>query len=412
MTRHSPLATHRSPPRVAFVTSHPIQYQVPVFRHLAQRNDLDFQVLFAMLPDAAAQGAGFGVEFEWDIPLLEGYKYSVLNNVAAQPGVTYYKGCDTPEIATELKERKIDAVVVNGWVVKTCLQTLAACRKLGIPCIVRGEANNLRPRPLWKRLIQRQLVRRYDAYLPIGTASRNFYRGYGVKDSVMFNAPYCVENDRFARAALEAAPRRNELRSRWQIPESAVCFLFCGKFETKKHPVELVQAFMSACSQLPDNESSNHPPIHLLMVGDGELRHQCEQLASRLSPLATITFTGFLNQSEIVDAYVAADVLTLPSDHGETWGLVVNEAMACGLPAIVSDQVGCASDLIRHDQTGWVFPFGNWDELAEVLVKVLRQKEQIQGMSSACRDLIDLYSPEVAAKGIANAVKHVTNSTS
>ena len=406
MTRHSPLATHRSPPRVAFVTSHPIQYQVPVFRELAKRTDMNFVVLFAMLPDAAAQGAGFGVEFEWDIPLLEGYEYSVLNNVAAQPGVTHYKGCDTPEIAAELKQRNIDAVVVNGWVVKTCLQTLTACRKLGIPCIVRGEANNLRPRPLWKRLIQRQLVRRYDAYLPIGTASRNFYRGYGVKESVMFNAPYCVENDRFARAAQEAAPRRNELRSRWQIPENAVCFLFCGKFETKKHPVEFVQAFMSACSQLPYAEPSNHPPIHLLMVGDGELRHQCEQLATRLSPLATITFTVFLNQSEIVDAYVAADVLTLPSDHGETWGLVVNEAMACGLPAIVSDQVGCASDLIIQDQTGWVFKSGDWTALSKLIGKIARTPACIHGMDNKCRRQIEDYSPLVAANGIAEAVQN------
>ena len=103
---------HSSPmPRVAFVTSHPIQYQVPVFRHLAKRDDLDFQVMFAMLPDAAAQGAGFGVEFEWDLPLLEGYEHSVLKNVSAIPGVTHYRGCDTPEIYDQLKQREIDVVV-------------------------------------------------------------------------------------------------------------------------------------------------------------------------------------------------------------------------------------------------------------------------------------------------------------
>ena len=387
-----------APPRVAFVTSHPIQYQVPVFRHLAQHDDLDFQVLFAMLPDAAAQGAGFGVEFEWDIPLLEGYKYSVLNNVAANPGVTHFNGCDTPEIAAELKERKIDVVVVNGWVVKTCLQTLRACRKLGIPCIVRGEANNLRPRPLWKRLIQRQLVRRYDAYLPIGNASRNFYRGHGVKDSAMFNAPYCVENDRFEKAALAKRGQESAIRARWGVPDDVLCFLYCGKFETKKHPVELIQSVRHAVAQ--------GARFHLLMVGDGDLRKQCEAIVEEYA--LPVFFTGFLNQSEIIEAYMAADVLVMPSDHGETWGLVVNEAMSCGLPALVSDQVGCATDLIREGETGWVFPFGDWAKLASIIQECAANTSQPRRMKDACQATIARFSPDKAADGIVSAVQYVT----
>ena len=381
-------------PRVAFVTSHPIQYQVPVFRHLAQRDDLDFQVLFAMLPDAAAQGAGFGVDFEWDLPLLEGYEYSILKNVSRNPGVTHFSGCDTPEISDELVHRGIDVVVVNGWVVRTCLQTLKACRKLKIPCIVRGEANNLRPRPWWKRLLQRQLVRRYDAYLPIGTASREFYRSYGIPDDRMFDARYCIENDRFARAADLAVGQRSSIRARWGVPEETLCFLYCGKFETKKHPVELVQAIRQAV-QLGAN-------LHLLMVGDGELKPECEKLVQQHS--LPVTFTGFLNQSEIVEAYVASDVLALPSDHGETWGLVVNEGMACGLPAVVSDQVGCASDLIVEGETGWVFPFGQWNDFSKLLAELSKKTKTIREMGPACRKLISNYSPKHAANGIAAAV--------
>ena len=415
MPRYSPLASRLSAPsapsgrrpRVAFVTSHPIQYQVPVFRELAKRADLDFVVLFAMIPDAAAQGSGFGVAFEWDIPLLSGFQYRVLENVAQQPGVSHFLGCDTPSIRTVLAEEMIDVVVVNGWVVKTCLQTLWACKRLGIPCIVRGEANNLRHRPWWKRFLQRQLVSRFDAFLPIGTANRQFYRSHGISDDRMFDAPYCVENERFARAALEAEPRRSELRAKWNISENAVCFLYCGKFENKKHPLELVEAFLLAQQAVHPFATADGPPIHLLMVGDGLLRHQCEKLATRHPPRAAITFTGFLNQSEIVDAYVASDVLVMPSDAGETWGLVVNEAMACGLPAIVSDQVGCAADLIQPDVTGWVFPFGDWECLSELLINVSSKADQLPTMAVACRRLIEAYSPQTAAEGINETVNHV-----
>ena len=380
--------------RIIFVTSHPIQYQVPVFRHLANTDDVEFSVLFAMLPDAAAQGAGFGVEFEWDIPLLEGYQYKVLDNVAAEPGVTRFSGCDTPGILKELKELKPDAVIVNGWVVKTCLQTLWACKRLGIPCLVRGEANDLRQRPWWKRWLQRILVQQYAACLYIGEASKAFYVARGVGINKLFFTPYCIENERFEKAAESLRPERQNLRLMWGIPEDATCFVFCGKFENKKHPVELIRAFAQA-HKVKKN-------IHLLMVGDGELREQCEQ--SVTSNGLPVTFTGFLNQSKIIAAYVASDCLVLPSDSGETWGLVVNEAMACGLPAIVSDQVGCVSDLIEEDVTGAVFAFGDWAGLTKKLTVFCNQQKQLTAMGANAHDRVSEYSPKKVAEGVVAAV--------
>ncbi|TWU05945.1 glycosyltransferase [Stieleria varia] len=389
--------------KLAFVTSHPIQYQVPVFRHLSGFDDIDFQVLFAMLPDAAAQGAGFGMEFEWDVPLLDGYQHHVLENVADNPGVTHFSGCDTPGIVDQLRTRKIDAVVVNGWVVKTCVQTLRACKKLKIPCIVRGEANHLRPRPWWKKVLQRQLIRRYDAYLPIGSANRDFYASYGVRGEQMFDARYCIENDRFERAAQSMRSERGELRRQWSIPADAVCFLFCGKFEKKKHPVELVKAFGDAV-RLAKERHAQHA-LHLLMVGDGELRAECERLVAESG--LPVTFAGFLNQSEIVGSYVACDCLVLPSDHGETWGLVVNEAMACGRPAIVSDQVGCERDLIVEGETGFSFAFGDWDSLTQRMMQAASCDVDLSSMGSKAFELIRKYSPLAAAEGIRDAARYV-----
>jgi glycosyltransferase involved in cell wall biosynthesis len=119
-----------------------------------------------------------------------------------------------------------------------------------------------------------------------------------------------------------------------------------------------------------------------------------------------VTLTGFLNQSEIVSAYAASDCLTLPSDHGETWGLVVNEAMACGLPAIVSDQVGCGPDLVTPGETGAIFPFGDWSALAESLCRAAADPTELQRQGVAAEG----YSPAVAAEGIRDAVIYAASS--
>lgn len=385
--------------RVGFLTTHPIQYQVPIFRLLAQQSSLDFTTLYCQLPDERQQGAGFGVEFQWDVPLVDGYDYVVLKNVARSPSVTSYFGCDTPEIGAELRRRRFDALIVNGWVTKSCLQGLWASRRLKIPCVVRGEANLLRPRPWWKTWRHSRLVRKYSAYLYIGEENRRFYKRHGARDEQLFPALYCIETERFAAAARDKA-RQAKARLRWNLPADRVCYLFCGKFEPKKHPLRLVESIAAAVE--------NGANIHLLMVGDGEQRASCEQLVAQKS--LPVTFSGFLNQSEIIDAYLAADCLVLPSDYGETWGLVVNEAMACGKPAIVSDQVGCRRDLVLEGETGFSFPFGRWDELASRLAMLGSRPDELHKLGQAAARQVARYSPTAAAEGLVAAVKYVTES--
>ncbi|MFU7560413.1 glycosyltransferase [Roseiconus sp. JC912] len=386
--------------KLAYVTSHPIQYQVPVFRELAKRSDIEFLAMYAMIPDAATQGDGFGVEFEWDLPLLSGYESHVLQNESMHPSVTRFSGCDTPTILSSLRGHQVDVVVVNGWVVKTCLQALRSCRKLNIPCLVRGEANHLRPRPYWKRFLQRRLVRKFDACLAIGIANRHFYESYGVPKQEIFDSPYCVENSRFTSEVFRQPEDRFAFRDQIGITPDATCFLYCGKFEAKKHPLELLDAFKNAVQSMRSDR-----PIHLLMVGDGAMRKECQNFAN--DHRLPCSFTGFLNQTEIVRAYSASDCLVLPSDHGETWGLVVNEAMAAGLPAIVSDQVGCRQDLIETDRTGFTFRFGDWNALTELFVKAAKARDQLKIMGQYANQRIASYSPSAAACGIAQAAHWV-----
>lgn len=382
--------------RLGVLETHPIQYKVPLWRELAGREEVSLTVYYCMLPDSGQQGAGFGVEFSWDVPLLDGYRHEVLQNVAREPSVVSFRGCDTPGISRVIRAGGFDAFLVNGWVVKSCIQALLACRRSGVPCMVRGEANMLRRRATWKRFGHRLLLRQFARYLCIGEANRQFYAANGVKESVMFRVPYGVDNDRFAEASRRTEPGRAAMREKWDIAVDATVVLFCGKLEPKKRPVDLMQAFAAMHARHPGRS-------HLLVAGDGPLMDACRQIAARAG--LPVTFVGFVNQSELPDVYTASDVLVLPSDSGETWGLVVNEAMACGLPAIVSDQVGCCLDLVSDSQTGYIYPCGDVACLSDLLDTMVTCPEDGRAMGRRARQRVSDYGIDVAAEGIVKALR-------
>nr|WP_231402782.1 glycosyltransferase family 4 protein [Caenimonas aquaedulcis] len=261
---------------------------------------------------------------------------------------------------------------------------------------MRGESNALRRRPWHVRALHRLLLRACDAFLPIGRASRAFYTGYGIADERLFDTPYFVDNARFAQAAEAARPQRAALRERWSIPADATCFCYAGKLEPKKRILDLLEALRQAVAV---NAST-----HLLVIGTGELMAQAREfVATHRLP---VTFAGFLNQTEIPSAYAACDCLVLPSDFGETWGLVVNEAMACGLPAIVSDRVGCAGDLVGDGETGHVFPFADTAALARRLLAVASDPVRARAMGDAARRRVEAsYSIARSVQGTLQAVR-------
>lgn len=385
--------------KVALVTSHPVQYQVPWVRKLAATPDIEITVFYAMIPDAAEQGREFGVAFKWDIPLLGGYEHVVMNNVAKTPSVTQFGGCDTPEVAQRIRDGGFDAVIVNGWVVKTCLQALIACRRYGVPCIVRGEVNGLRPRAAWKRFLHRILLNQYRAFLAIGSANRAYYLQCGIPDNIIHLTPYCVENERFAQASADyaEAPGRAALQLRFGLKPDRLTLLFSGKLVEKKRPGDLFAALRS----MPEDALGR---VQLLIVGDGPLKADLQQAAGQLP----VHFAGFLNQSEIAAAYAVADCLVLPSDHGETWGLVTNEAMACSLPAIVSDQAGCARDLITPGVTGDCYPCGDVIALAALIEKYSAAPEHVREMGLAAKQRVfEGYNFDRVVNGVLAALQQI-----
>jgi glycosyltransferase involved in cell wall biosynthesis len=361
---------------LAILTSHPIQYQAPLWQALAAAGDVPFEVWFLTNHgQQASEDREFGQAFAWDLDLLAGYPSCYL---PVKPGWTLskFRGIELEDSWEQLlKHRGVTALWVEGWRFKANWLAIQAAHRLGIPVWLRGESNDLKHDPWLKSLVKRPLLgslfRKVDKFLTIGSANRRLYASYGIDAKRFQAAPYSVDNDRFAAAAAKLAPQRAELRRKWGIPESAYCLLFCGKFIPKKRPLDLVAAARLLAGRL-------QRPVHLLMVGSGELesdlKSQCRVVSAATSiqnpsanDLPPASFVGFLNQTEIPAAYAAADLLVLPSDCGETWGLVVNEALASGLPAVVSNQCGCAEDLPGRLDPQLVFRCDDPGDLARAI---------------------------------------------
>ncbi len=384
-------------PRLLIAGSHPIQYHTPLFQALAADPGLRSEVLYLTLPDADTQGLGFGVAFRWDVPLLNGYDWHEAGSGRGRGITAGYRGVWLRHPLRELgfgpgRERP-DALLLTGWHFLGLVQLFLAARLRRIPVLLRMDSNGFRPRSWPLALTYWFLFRGVAVGLPVGQANARWYRLYGVKDDRLVPSPHFVDNAYFGEGADRLRPSRAELRSRWAIPTDAFCFLFAGKLQPKKHPLVLLEALQCLLSQ------PAAPPVHLLLVGTGPLEDDCRAFVERHR--LPVSFTGFLNQSEMPAAYAVSDCLVLPSDHGETWGLVVNEAMACGLPAIVSDLVGCAEDLVLEGTTGLVTPFGQPQPLAEALRRMAADPAAAARMGATARQRVnDHFSVANAAAGI------------
>jgi glycosyltransferase involved in cell wall biosynthesis len=388
--------------RLAILSTHPIQYHVPWFRGLTLHPDIQLEVLYCHRATPQEQAkAGFGFEFDWDVSLLDGYAYRFLNNEATVPTINTFRGLDTPQIKGIIEGDSVDAVLINGWHYKSAWQAMRACWKTGTPVMVRSDSHLHTPRSNAKQMAKwpfyRWFIPKLDACVAVGSWSRDYFLHYGASPEKVFIVPHVVDDGYFSSEADLLRPHRNELREKWNLDSQAKVYLFAGKFVEKKRPFDFLDAI--------DRVVKRGARVAGLMVGDGPLRVSCEELVKEKH--LPVTFAGFLNQSEITRAYVASDALVLPSDGGETWGLVVNEAMACGLPCFVSDHVGCAPDMISRDETGGVFPLGDTEALATLLYEYAQDGTQQLAYSRGARAKADSHSTGAAVEATAEALRAV-----
>jgi glycosyltransferase involved in cell wall biosynthesis len=398
--------------RVLLVSSQPIQNAAPL-RLMAQDPRVEMLTAYCTLPDAKLwRGAENLTREAFDIPLLDGYPWKHVTNYSPSPRLGKFYGLINPGVIK--LAASYDCCIVYGHAYVTFWMAVFTAKLLGKPVLLGTDATYIDPHNgggAWKAALKKKVFpflynHVADLVLVPSTASKRFICSLGVKEERVALTPYVVDNDYIAAVA-EAADRK-KTREEWGIPDDAPVVIFVAKFLPRKRPQDALEAFARA----------NVEGSYLVMVGDGPLAESLREQAARLGIIERVRFTGLVKYSRLPEFYAASDVLLFPSEH-EPYGLPVNEAMICGIPAIVSDRVGAGYDLVEDGRTGYAYPCGDVDALTTILRRVLPDGELLKEMGRQARERMKSWSPRVNAEATILAVekamakrKHHTDETS
>ena len=342
---------------------------------------------------------GFRTRFGWDIPVTEGYGFEAVPNVASDPGTHHFFGLRNPTLVERVAGWRPDVALVHGWAWLSHLEALRALARRGIPTLFRGDSHLLDdagPRLRWplKRVCLGHVFSWPAGFLVVGSANRAYYQAFGVAPERLYPCPHSIEVERFAgpAAALEGEAAR--WRSELGIPPDATVLLYAGKFEPRKRPVELMRLVARR----------HRPDVVLVMVGGGELQAAIDATAA--ADPARFRVLPFQNQSRMPLVYRLGDLFVLPSASGESWGLAVNEAMACGRPVLVSDRVGCAGDVV-DPSCGRIFRWNDLPALEGAIDDLAADRGRLAAMGRAAAQRAPAFDTAAAERGLVAAIEAV-----
>ena len=373
--------------RILYLVTHPIQYQAPLLRLISQSNTIDVHAVFYWDKKTDTHfDAGFGREVIWDVPLLEGYSNGYLSETKKshfQKLIALWKLID---------KKRFDIVWTHGYADLYTIAAIVFAKLKGLKVFVRGESlyfpqDKKSPKKKWFFKILDQFV---DRYLSIGTDNKNFYIANNIPEDKIFRCHYVVDNDFFRQQYLRSKENISVLRETLGLEKNRPVILYASKFITRKYPIDLLNAYL----HLP---SENRP--YLLFIGTGETMDEVIKAADNNSD---IRFLGFKNQSELPDYFALADVLVLPSKR-ENWGLIVNEAMNAECAIIVSDEVGCGIDLIKHGKNGFIFEARDVNALSQYLKEITSDVTRCEQMKLKSADIISHWGLPEAVMGLQKA---------
>jgi len=386
--------------KLAIISTHPIQYNAPLFRLLSENRNSRLKVFYTWSQaEKPVFDPGFGLVVSWDIPLLEGYDYQFVQNTSNKPGSNHFSGIKNPGLIAAIDFYRPDAILVFGWSFQSHLACLRHY-KGKIPVFFRGDSTLLDDKPILKKLLRRILLtwvyRHIDYALYVGKNNKEYFLENGLKKEQLVFAPHAIDNQRFIEDVklyeTEALKRRVELG----IEDKDSVILFAGKLEDKKDPGLLLRLA----------DSVPGPDIRFLIVGNGHLEKELKEMGAKDS---RIIFLDFQNQRSMPVIYRMADIFILPSVRNETWGLAINEAMICKRPVIASAKVGCVPDLVIDGVTGLVFvPGPNGEEKVSGFIKEnIRDKDKLRKMGTAAYEKIQEYSFQKVVISISELMKGV-----
>jgi glycosyltransferase involved in cell wall biosynthesis len=370
--------------KLAIVSTHPIQYNAPFFKMLHERGNINIHVFYTWSQSESGKkfDPGFGMEIKWDIPLLEGYNYTFVNNVSTKPGSHHFKGINNPTLIDEIQHWKPDALLVYGWSFTSHLKLLRFF-KGRVPVLFRGDSTLLNEKENIKKYLRRIFLKYVYSFVDValyaGLANKAYFLAHGIKENKLFFMPHAIDNDRFCKNESHIA-NGMALRRKLLIEDDVLIFLFAAKLDNNKNATLLIDAFLSI----------NKNDACLVIAGNGTLE---TPLKLQYGPNNNIRFIDFQNQYQMPSLYAMCDVFVLPS-KSETWGLAVNEAMAGEKPVIISDSCGASYDLVAHGINGFVFKNGDKDSLKEYLQFFVDNKNAAQIMGQHSAEMIKGYSYE------------------
>ena len=385
--------------KIIFLLSHPIQYFSPLFVEIAKNENLDLTVLYC--DDYGTRSKNIHPEVGeiagWDIPLLEGYNYKFLKNNSWKPSIfNGFFGLINFEIFKTLKNERGSFLVIPGWNYCTYILAIGCSKIFGLKICIRGD-NPYKQEILkskyvlfTKRIILGKILFRFINYfLYVGKENKLYYEYYSVSENKLLFTPHAVDNARFGAEYQKYKDKKPELRKELGLPVGKLIILFAGQFIRKKRPLDLLKAY-----HLLKNDNTA-----LVFLGDGELRKEMERYISD-NNLKDVYLTGFKNQTEIGKYYVTSDMFVLPSGTGETWGLVVNEAMNFHLPIIASSLAGCANDLIYNNENGFIYSCSKIDDLINYLSELIKNEDQRNEFGKKSGEIVRLYSFSVTTSNL------------
>ncbi len=389
--------------RLAIVVSHPVQYAVPLYRRLALRGDLELKVFFTWHDGREAiLDRGFARPVAWDIPLTDGYEFELVPNVSSDAGTHRFRGLRNPDLLKRVVSWRPDVVQITGWAWSSHLQLLWALHRCRVATLFFGDSHLLdgeaaSPRQWLKAALLRRVYTWPTGILVAGSANRAYFERFGVPPEKLHPCRHAIDVGRFAAPQADVDQEAARWRAELQIDRGRKVLLYAGKFEPKKRPVEL----MRVVAGLRD------PSIVLVLVGGGALQAEIDALAA--AQPSRFRVLPFQNQSRMPIVYRLGDVFVLPSSHAESWGLAVNEALACGTPVIVSDRVGCAADVVDSG-CGRIFAWNDWSQFAGCVEAVFGDVGRLAAMRPAARQRAWAFDVSVAEAAIAAAVQKVNHS--
>lgn len=357
-------------------------YRIPLFNALASSPDVDLHVMFLAETDPTLR--------QWQIYTKEiQFSYEVLPSWRVRLGG--YNILLNRRVSSSLRKAAPRLIVFGGYSYAASWQALGWARAHSVPFCLWTESNlqDTRKGHLLVELLKRSFLRRCSSFAVAGESSRAYLRAHGIENDRIFTTPNAVDNDLFAGAANLARLDATECRKRLGLP--ARYFLFVGRLVPEKGVFDLLAAYATL-------EPSLREQIALVLAGDGRSRPELEKQAAAISP-GTVIFAGFAQRNALAEYYALAETLVMPT-HSDPWGLVVNEAMSCGLPVILSDVAGCARDLVEHDWNGKLAPAKNVPSLANAMEELARDSRKRTEMAANSLVRIAMYTPTRWAAGI------------